>query len=995
MAIAPVAKRFSENEKLTGDLQGTDRVTITQQSGATKETVNININELSGYISNNALNLGIGTLVEIGQGLRGTGTVADPLRLDTDYLSTTLIEKSRLHLTVVGNRRTRYLPISRSSLFDTKYYNSSVSIAPPATSVEKTGELKMIRPGNTHAHSLSIGDWDIDNTVDSLQVIERRIDIAELPDNYRVVGIQGNSQNAAIVVTVDVNDGQTWFWYATLKNGSLHEDSFTGLSRIAVDNGSIGNYFSRNAVVAFQTSVGRFIISAVRDNFNPNAGCTLRGLQVIGTGLSAYLVGVTSWTVSSYCGTYSGSAGTDKFKISDKFLGAPGENCELVTNSSMVAQFVNATAKPTSNLQVIQNPNNLNEVYLVIQRDHILNPGNGDLRHYTADLVGRITITAQGTGSFVAVSRYLSNRPQVSYGAGGYTFVNYKQTYRSDDLDPGEGQLRFILQDGSILLVDDRVGGSEAGLLRIRKSIAGKTCYDFRDIHNSTVAAFTGNEQIIDPSPKYTVVAGTKKIYIASPIRVYMNSVEYTIPAQCINMDPYVSSAATYTLEGIPTKKGKHVGLPVKAVYLYAQKSGSTVTLVVSTSRLAESINNTFIASVYYPIDTSKSSILLGQAYSRLGYHRPAYEPQGASVPVSYGHAGSQPNEYWMMEKTADSDQVSLADFDFFVVRYRWTSADLDTRTVMRNEGTEIDVNGFGAHAAPGYTLVDGAYRSPNGYVLWALDNTQGGYESCLVDIKKAQLDRAGNFNIDFFAHWFTQGTIADRVVEVQFATYKGGTMRAENYNWVNDGGTAVQSGTFLCQVDAQSQTSDLAVRGDYVARLDWDRPTQTGTFFNLRPVTNQPQQSGLITFKTVDGSDSTWDRWGAGIYGLDTNTFIGSWINPANQPITPYIGQVTSVLYSKSKDGSTIGHAILLNFLNPDNSLDSTSSKPANLWVKFNNNNSQVFELMRFPGEAYPITQEYQVYVYNSLADSVWKTIMQNAMTTPATLELFLSDPR
>lgn len=172
-------------------------------------------------------------------------------------------------------------------------------------------------------------------------------------------------------------------------------------------------------------------------------------------------------------------------------------------------------------------------------------------------------------------------------------------------------------------------------------------------------------------------------------------------------------------------------------------------------------------------------------------------------------------------------------------MRYRWSAEDLDTRTVMRNEGTEIDVNGFGAHITAGYVKVDDAYRSPNGYVLWALDNTQGGYESCLVDIKKAQLERAGNFNIDLFAHWWTQGEIPDHVVEVQFTTYKGGTMRTSNYNWVNDGGATVQSGTFLCEVDIQRQTNNLAVRGDYIARLDWDRSSQTGSFFNLRPAPN------------------------------------------------------------------------------------------------------------------------------------------------------------
>jgi hypothetical protein len=841
MATPPVTKRFSNIDKLSGTLQSTDRVTITQTGNPDNKTVNVTVGELSDYTVSVALQNGIDSLITIGAGLTGEGTSNDPLRLDDTLLKTSLIEKDRINVTMVGNRRTRYLPISRSSLFDTKYYNSSITITPPATSVEKTGELKMVRPSFESAHSVSVGDWDRDGVVDTLQVIERKIVIKELPSNYKVIGVQGNSQTAAIVVTHNVDDGQIWFWYATLKNGSLHEDSFTNLSRIGMYNGDpVNNYFYRNATVAFQTTVGRFVVITVRDATDPNGACRLRVCQIIGTGTTAYLVGITNWTVTSYCGTYTGSTGVEIFNVSDKFIGAALDKCELVdTDGVLSSEFVNTTAKTTVNLQIIENPTNLSEVYLVIQRDHVLRSNNGNGFHYSADFVGKLTITAQGTGSFVATSRYLTNRPSVSFVSNEFVFSNAKATYRTTGLDLGVSQLRYILQDGSILLVDDRVNGSEPGLIRIRKSIASKTSFDYRDLHLAATNGYNGIEQIIDPSPQYVNPTGNRRLYIASPIHVYMNGVDYTLPAQCINLDPYLDVANPQTLYGIPQTRGRYVGLTTKVAYLYAQKSGSTLTTVVSTSQVTESINNTFIAAIYFPTDVDKSTMLLGQAYSRLGYHRLSYEPQGASVPVSYGYPSQQPNEFWMMKRALDNGQINLADFDFFVVRYRWSSADLDTRTVMRNEGTEIDVNGFGANIDNGYVFEDGYVRSPNGYVLWALDNTQGGYESCLVDIKKAQLERSGNFNIDLFAHWYTAGSISDHVVEVQYATYKGGTMRAENHNWVNDGGSAVQSGTFLCQVDAQIQTNDLAVRGDYIARLDWDRITQTGTFFNLRPVNN------------------------------------------------------------------------------------------------------------------------------------------------------------
>ncbi len=986
MATTPVTKRFSNIDKLTGALQETDRVTLTQTNGTDTKTVNATVAELSDYTVAKALENGIDSLINIGPGLIGEGTVNDPLRLDDNLLKTSLIEKDRINVTVVGNRRTRYLPISRSALFDTKYYNSSATITPPAASVEKTGELKLIRPSVNSVHSVSVGDWDMDGNIDSLQVIERKIVIKELPANYQVIGVQGKSQTGAIIVTKNTDNDTIWFWYATLKNGSLHEDAYINLSQIGMYNDNpVDNYFYRNANIAFETTVGRFICVAKRDATDPNGPCRIRALQVIGTGTDAYLVGVTNWTVSSYCGTYTGSAGSEIFNISDKFIGSASEKCELVdTNGNLTASFVNATSKSTVNLQVIENPANLNEVYLVVQRDHIIQTATNEKVHYTADFVGRITITAQGTGSFVAINRYLTNRPSVSFTGGNFVFTNQKSTYRTPGLDPDVSQLRTILQDGSILLVDDRVSGTEPGLIRVRKSVVGKSGYDFRDIHLAATSNIVGAEQIIDPTPQYVNPTGTRRLYIASPIRVYLNGVSYTLPAQCINLDSYLAAASPQTLYGIPQTRGKYVGLSAKVAYLYAQKSGNTVSAVISTSQITESINNTFIAAIYFPTDVDKSTMLLGQAYSRLGYHRLSYEPQGASVPVSYGYPSQQPNEHWLMKRALDTGQVTLVDFDFFVVRYRWSSADLDTRTVLRNEGAQLDVNGFGAFQA-GYTLADGAFHSTAGYVTWALDNTQGGYESCLVDLKKAQQEHAGNFNIDLYAHWYTQGTIADHVVEVQYTTYKGGTMRAENYNWLNDGGVAVQTGTFLCQVDAQLQTSDLAVRGDYIARLDWDTPSQSGTFFNLRPVNGQGGNDNAITFKTTDGSDSIWNRWGAGSSAFVT--FVGSWINPRSQSMDIYNVVLDNVLYSRSKDNSTSGSGIYLQFQDVYGAADNTSTKPNIIYVQFNNNPNQVFSLTRWYSAS--AQQSSQSYLINELDDTAWKTVMQSALNTPATLRL------
>ena len=54
MATPPVTKRFSQQDKLTGNLQSTDRVTLTQTNQDGKKTVNANIAEVGSYITDKA-----------------------------------------------------------------------------------------------------------------------------------------------------------------------------------------------------------------------------------------------------------------------------------------------------------------------------------------------------------------------------------------------------------------------------------------------------------------------------------------------------------------------------------------------------------------------------------------------------------------------------------------------------------------------------------------------------------------------------------------------------------------------------------------------------------------------------------------------------------------------------------------------------------------------------------------------------------------------------
>lgn len=666
MATPPVTKRFSQQDKLTGNLQPTDRVTLTQTNQDGKKTVNANIAEVGSYITNKALQVGLDELIVLGLGVAGDGTASDPLRIDDNFLKNTLIEKDRIQYTIVGNRRTRYLPISRRTnpwhvpmyYGDTGDGSTSLGILPVGT-VERTGELKVIYPGmleesvvsgrGSHAYQVSIGDWDIDGNLDSLQVIEREPIASTMPIPYITYGVMGNSLTSLLIVTKPLDGqgddgvGSPRYYFANTKEGSLNEAAWTDLSPIPDWQTLTDN----RHYATLRTSTGRYIFYTANGN---DTGVIVN--QVIGTGSSTSTVRINDWTTSYYGGTSSDNG----ISLAPVILGPSGGNYDLtdLSGGNIVVEPT-LTKKPGSikNIQIIQNPKSTNEAYLVIQRECVLRAQTTNQRiNYSYDLVFRVTITANGVGSAVAISRYLSSRPTVNYVNGNFVFGNKRSVFRTAGLSVTETELRSILPDGSIMLVADATGtSSSTSTIRVLKSPIGKTSYDIRDIHAAVNANTMGTAQVLDPFPKHGYGSSSYPLYIASPIRIHMNGVDYTLPAQRLDLAPYVTGQPPVTITGIPYTKLKYNGLECRTVYLYVQKSGNMIVPVISVNKIPESINNTLIAAVYYPTDTSKSWILYGQAYSRLGYHRPAYEPQGASVPVSYGHPSSQPNEFWMKQR--------------------------------------------------------------------------------------------------------------------------------------------------------------------------------------------------------------------------------------------------------------------------------------------------------------------------------------------------------
>lgn len=192
---------------------------------------------------------------------------------------------------------------------------------------------------------------------------------------------------------------------------------------------------------------------------------------------------------------------------------------------------------------------------------------------------------------------------------------------------------------------------------------------------------------------------------------------------------------------------------------------------------------------------------------------------------------------------------ISLADFDFMVIRYVWATGagiDLDSFTGFEGTGTIYDgvlgsrQNWVGYNQNPdpstgatgtGSRVIP--YGSSAPYLNWGTDNVTGsGVEAILVDIKKFKTDFPATPNpisVKMNAVWYNTLQSGDITVEV--TTYKGGTMSldAANHNFINSGGVLVNTISSPYNVGIQS-TASLITNSKSVARMDYDKTTNMAT---------------------------------------------------------------------------------------------------------------------------------------------------------------------
>jgi len=183
---------------------------------------------------------------------------------------------------------------------------------------------------------------------------------------------------------------------------------------------------------------------------------------------------------------------------------------------------------------------------------------------------------------------------------------------------------------------------------------------------------------------------------------------------------------------------------------------------------------------------------------------------------------------------------LPLREFDYAVIRFTWTSGagtDLDTRTALVDTLEDYDdiQVGWCRYGTVGSST--GAIIGPPGstvnindpyYLFWGGDNTTStGPESHLLNFPRISQDfpTLTTIKVDLRAFWYSTRESGDITIEYQ--TYLGGTMQRSGVDFINVGGTVVDTVQTTVNV-ATSQ--DDCIDGDHLKYLIYDVASKTAT---------------------------------------------------------------------------------------------------------------------------------------------------------------------
>lgn len=159
--------------------------------------------------------------------------------------------------------------------------------------------------------------------------------------------------------------------------------------------------------------------------------------------------------------------------------------------------------------------------------------------------------------------------------------------------------------------------------------------------------------------------------------------------------------------------------------------------------------------------------------------------------------------------RQAAASVVVIPEFDYLVLRYIWQDTDgtdFDTATGFENTGLP-DVDGKMVGWSMGWNTGTGTTQEKVGdYLIHGGDNMQSGNEAALIQM--GPLLDGGNYDTlpleircSIYGNWY--GGKQDGNVTISFTAYKGGTMRKQGFNFINDGGEEVYTGEASTVVNA------------------------------------------------------------------------------------------------------------------------------------------------------------------------------------------------
>lgn len=170
--------------------------------------------------------------------------------------------------------------------------------------------------------------------------------------------------------------------------------------------------------------------------------------------------------------------------------------------------------------------------------------------------------------------------------------------------------------------------------------------------------------------------------------------------------------------------------------------------------------------------------------------------------------------------------QYELQDFDFAVIRYIWGTEDgkdLDTRTSIQKPARQIMV-GWAKN------------NTDDTYLQWGGDNTDSGVEAVLVDMQKLALDYPSEvqFELDLNMFWYGQPISGD--FQIQFESYKGGSMSQNGFDFSNTDGISVQKLMINHSTlnRKHSEVEGAAYDGVTIATLGFDPVTKKGVLTRI-----------------------------------------------------------------------------------------------------------------------------------------------------------------